>query len=81
MSEEQVKYLIMANTIPLEEIEQSLEYYDGHRFPIQVDELAFIINLSKKYSTDKNTILKRIRQVRMINEHKKMQNNTKKRKK
>ena len=81
MTEEQRRYLIMAKMLPRDEIEEAIEYYDGHRFPIQVNQVAFIIDLSKRYSTDTNTILKRISQVRMINEHKKTQNNTKKRKK
>lgn len=81
MNECQRNYLIMAKMIPQAEIEEALEYYDGHRFPIQVDETAFAINLANRYSTDRRTIIERIRQVRMINQLKKSTNNTKKRKK
>lgn len=81
MTEEQRNYIIMAKIIPQNEIEEALEYYDGHRFPIQVDEIAFVIGLANKYSTDRITIIERIRQVRMINQLRKSTNNTKKRKK
>jgi len=81
MTEEQRNYIIMAKMMPKNEIEEAIEYYDGHRFPIQVDEIAYITSLANKYSTDRRAIIERIRQVRMINQLKKATNNTKKRKK
>ena len=81
MAEEQREYLLMAKMMPLEEIEASLEYYDGHRFPVQIDEVLFIDNLAKKYLVDRIAVIKRIKQVRMINSLKKSTNKTKKRKK
>ena len=81
MTEEQREYLIMAQMMPLEEIQESLEYYDGCKIPIKIDELLFVDNLANKYGIERKLIIKRIKQVRMINIQQKTQNNTKKRKK
>lgn len=81
MTEAQRNYIIMANMMPQNEIEEALEYYDGNRFPIQVDKSSFVTSLANKYSTDTATVIERFRQVRMINELKKLTNNSKKRKK
>jgi len=80
-SEEERDYIIIAKILPKEEIESAIRYYDGFNFPVVVNELTFINNLAKKYSIDKNTIIQRIRQVRMINLVEKNAINTKKRKK
>jgi hypothetical protein len=71
----------IAKKIPLQEINDALDYYDSHKFPVQIDELAFVNNLMRKYSTDRLTIIKRIRQVRMIKLAKKQEIKVKNRKK
>lgn len=73
-SEEERNYIIIARLLPKEEISKAINYYDGQNFPIKVDELSFINSLSNKYSVDKNTIIKRIYQVRIINKFEKNQN-------
>ena len=81
MTEEEIEYLTIAKKIPLQEINDALDYYDSHKFPVQIDELAFVNNLMRKYSTDRLTIIKRIRQVRMIKLAKKQEIKVKNRKK
>ena len=80
-TEEERIYIITAKLLPKIDFTEVITYYDNQKFPIQVDELAFINDLSKKYSIDKNTIIKRIRQVRMINKFEKPLIKVKKRKK
>ena len=81
MTEEEREYLIIAKNIPLQEIDEAIEYYDSHKFPVQIDELAFVNNLMRKYSTDRLTIIKRIKQARMIKQAKKQEIKVKNRKK
>lgn len=57
-------YLILAYLLPKEEIEEAINLYDNTR--PRVDELLFVHSLSIKYNVDKNTIIKRIQQVRRI---------------
>ena len=80
-TEEERTYIITAKLLPKTDFTEVIAYYDGQKFPIQVDEITFINNLSKKYSIDKNTVIKRIRQVRMINNFEKSSIKAKKRKK
>ena len=81
MTEEEREYLIIAKNIPLQEIDEAIEYYDSHRFPVQIDELAFVNNLVRKYSTNRTTIIKRIQEARMIKQAKKQEIKVKNRKK
>lgn len=81
LTEEKRNYLILAHLLPQKEIEEAIEYYDGHKFPIAIDELVFVNNLAKKYSVDKRMIIERFIQVRMIKQHQKNEIKVKKRKK
>lgn len=81
LNELQIQYIIMAYMIPRTEIEKDLDYYDSHDFLSKPDELKFLSSLAIKYGVDRNTIIKRIRQVRIMKQPKKERIIVKKRKK
>lgn len=77
-SKEEREYIIMANQMPKEEIEKSIEYYDSFKGLERLDELKFVNDLAQKYSTDRNNIIKRIQQVRSIIRIEKLKNKQRK---
>lgn len=81
LSEEKRNYLMMAKLLPQKDIEVAIEYIDCRRFPVMVDEVGYIYDLAYKYSVEKKMIIERIKQVRMIKKHQKIEIKTKKRKK
>lgn len=80
-NQEQIRYIIMAFMIPKKEIEKELEFYDSIKSLNKPDEIFFVNKLASKYSTDKETIIERIKQVRILKEPQKKRINIKKRKK
>ena len=64
---EDIDYLIDAYLMPKKEIEKALENYDNHKFPFVMDELKFIDDLSEQYDMDRQSIVKRIIDVREMN--------------
>ena len=81
LNEIQIQYIIMAYMIPRIEIEREIDYYDNHNFLSKTDELKFVSSLAAKYGVDRETIIKRIRQVRIMKQPKKERIIVKKRKK
>ena len=80
-NESQIQYIIMAYMIPRIEIEKEIDYYDSCNIISKPDELQFISSLADKYGVEKETIIKRIRQVRIMKQPKKERIIVKKRKK
>ena len=80
-NESQIQYIIMAYMIPRIEIEREIDFYDSFNILSKPDELLFISTLANKYGVDKETIIKRIRQVRIMKQPKKERIIVKKRKK
>ena len=78
-SPEDIVYLMDAYRIPKKEIEKYLDMY--RRSHPKHDELDFIYNLSKLYKTDKQTIIRRIQEINIIEKEEKTLNNSKKTKK
>ena len=74
LNETQIQYIIMAYMIPRIEIEREIDIYDSHNFLTKQDELKFVSSLAAKYAVDKETIIKRIRQVRIMKQPKKRKN-------
>ena len=81
LNESQIQYIMMAYLIPRVELEKEIDYYDSHNFLSKPDELKFIASLAEKYVVDRETIIKRIRQVRIMKQPKKERIIVKKRKK
>ena len=81
MTEVERNYIMMAYLMPKKEIDAEIEFYDNQKIPILITREEFISKLSMKYSVDIMTIVKRIHQIRMVNDAKKTINNTKKIKK
>jgi len=81
LTESQIQYIIMAYMIPKIEIEKYLDYYDNCNILSKPDAILFVKNLADKYSVEEETIIKRIRQVRMMKQPKKERIIVKKRKK
>ena len=73
-SKEEREYIIMANQMPKEEIEKSIEYYDSFKGLNRLDEIKFVNDLAQKYKTDSETVIKRIQQVRSIIRIEKLKN-------
>ena len=73
-SKEEREYIIMAKQMPKEEIEKSIEYYDSFKGLNRLDAIKFVNDLAQKYSTDRETIIKRIQQVRSIIRIEKLKN-------
>ena len=71
----------MAYIIPRVDLEREIDYYDSHNFLSKPDELKFVSSLAQKYGVDRETIIKRIRQVRIMKQPKKERIIVKKRKK
>lgn len=80
-SQEQIQYIIIAYMIPRTEIEKYLDFYDNCNILSKPDAILFVKNLADKYSVDEETIIKRIRQVRIMKQPKKERIIIKKRKK
>ena len=80
-NESQIQYIIMAYMIPRIEIEKEIDYYDSCNIISKPDELQFISSLADKYGVEKETIIRRIRQVRIMKQPKKERIIVKKRKK
>ena len=81
LNESQIQYIIMAYMIPRIEIEKEIDYYDSCNIISKPDELQFISSLADKYGVEKETIIRRIRQVRIMKQPKKERIIVKKRKK
>ena len=81
LNETQIQYIIMAYMIPRIEIEKEIDFYDSCDLPSKPDELKFVSSLAAKYGVNKETIIKRIRQVRIMKQPKKDRIIVKKRKK
>lgn len=80
-NESQIQYIIMAYMIPRIEIEKEIDYYDSCNIISKPDGLQFISSLADKYGVEKETIIRRIRQVRIMKQPKKERIIVKKRKK
>ena len=78
-STKDIVYLIDAYRIPKKEIQYYLDIY--RRSNPKYDELNFIYNLSKLYKTDERTVIRRIKEINIIEKEEKTLNNSKKRKK
>lgn len=63
-SVEDIVYLLDAYHMPKKEIEEMLKKYDNAN--PKLDELKFINDMAIKYSVDKETIIRRIHEVRML---------------
>ena len=74
-------YLYDAYMMPREDIEKDLEMYDNSGFLNKMDEMLFIDCLMNKYDVTRSEIIKRIRDIRRINEVEKDYTKVKKRKK
>ena len=81
LNETQIQYIIMAYMLPRIEIEREIDYYDSHNFLSKPDAIKFVASLAAKYGVDRETIIKRIRQVRIMKQPKKERIIVKKRKK
>lgn len=81
LNESQIQYIMMAYMIPRVDLEREIDYYDSHNFLSKPDELKFVSSLAQKYGVDRETIIKRIRQVRIMKQPKKERIIVKKRKK
>lgn len=77
-SVEDVIYLMDAYRIPIKEIKYYLNLY--HKSKPKYDEIDFIFNLSKLYNTDEQTIIRRIREIKIIEKEEKQHNNSKNKK-
>ncbi|MBQ8043724.1 MAG: hypothetical protein IJ272_06190, partial [Clostridia bacterium] len=64
--EEEKNYIFDAKTMPKEEIERAVEYYDSHRWLNTTDELLFTSLLASQYGVNRERIIKRIQDVRRI---------------
>ena len=73
-SKEEREYIVMAKKMPKKEIEQAIEYYDSYKGLKHLDEIKFVNDLAKKYLTDDQTIIKRIKQVRSMRHIEKLKN-------
>lgn len=80
-SEEERNYIFNAKKLPIEEIAEAIKWYDNYNFLQKPDELLFVNNLFRKYRVDKNTIIRRIQEVRRIMNAEKSKVKAKKRKK
>lgn len=69
LSLKDLEYLVNAYLMPFDEIEKAIERYDSS-FP-SLDELLFVRELAEHYNVDRHKIIKRIQEVRKINELKK----------
>ena len=81
LNELQIQYIMIAYMIPRTEIEKEIDFYDSHNFLSKPDEIKFVSSLAQKYGVDRETIIKRIRQVRIMKQPKKERIIAKKRKK
>lgn len=80
-NESQIQYIIMAYMIPKTEIEKAIDYYDSFNRLSKSDELLFVSTLANKYGVNEYSIIRRIRQVRIMKQPKKERIIVKKRKK
>lgn len=78
-SAEDIVYLMDAYRIPRKEIKYYLNLY--YKSKSKYDERDFIYNLSKLYKTDEKTIIRRIKEIKIIEKEEKQLNKSKKRKK
>ncbi len=81
LNESQIQYIMMAYMIPRIKIEREIDYHDNCNILSKPDELKFVSSLAQKYGVDRETIIKRIRQVRIMKQPKKERIIVKKRKK
>lgn len=81
LNESQIQYIIMAYMIPRADLEREINFYDNCNILSKPDELRFVSSLAEKYGVDKYSIIKRIRQVRIMKQPKKERIIVKKRKK
>ena len=75
----EIMYLIDAYRMPRKEMKNLIEAYDNGN--LKMDELKFIEELSNYYNVDKNTVKRRITEIRIINTLEKEELNGKNRKK
>jgi len=64
--EQDINYITAAYIMPLQEIQKSLQKYD-ESIP-KLDELMFIQELQEKYGQDRKGVIRRIQEVRKINQ-------------
>lgn len=81
LNETQIQYIIMAYMLPIIEIEREIDYYDSCNIISKPDAIKFVSSLADKYGVEKETIIRRIRQVRIMKQPKKERIIVKKRKK
>lgn len=74
-----VIYLIDAYRMPRSEITSVIESYDNSR--PKANELLLVDNLASQYGVDRNTVVRRIQEVRIVNRKEKAINKGKKLKK
>lgn len=78
-SVEDIVYLLDAYRMPKKDIEEKIKIYDNNS--LKVDELKFVDDLALEYSVDKETIIRRIHEVRMLKNLEIQSKKTKNRKK
>lgn len=81
MSSEQRKYILLALTIPYNNLNKDLEFYDNYSKLYPYDKLKFISDLKIKYHVSELEIIERIKQVRKIQVFKLLEKDTIKKKK
>ena len=67
---EESEYLYEAYLMPIEEISKEIKRYDSSR--PRLDAVKLVDNLCERYNVDRNTIVKRIQNVRTVNRYLKL---------